>query len=363
MLINPYTNTRFVTASGEPVEDLKLNGSRMFDRKTGSEVNAYSTDDLMKQIGRLIEAHQSGDIKRVTASVSEEDRAKKEALVTAALNDTEGVGWRALGEVMAEEIQTAMDREGFARKLLITKDLDRGEVGRVPIKEKNVMAWYMTTDANVPASVVRQNYVYPPEFYLTANILIETRELQQSPVDLLDEKYSEGLEQVMVGEDRVFKILADRSATTVNDIVYYNVFTPAIFSTLVSSIRAWNIPCTSAVIAYDLWNDMIGDATFSNWFDPVTKREMILNGLLGNILGVEIITDAFREPNLHVLNTGEVYFCGAPKTLGAITKRQDVTSDPINNYNNDRPQKGWFISAIEGMTLANSRAIAKGMRI
>ena len=362
MLINPYARTRFVTASGEPVEDLKLNGSRVFDSRRGEEINASSKEDLMRQIGNLLDAYQSGEIRRTHASV-EEDREKKEALVTAALNDNEGIAWRALGEVMAEEIQTAMDREGFARKVLITKDLGRGEVGRVPIKKKDVMAWYMTTDANVPASVIRQSYIYPDEFYLNAEILIETRELAQSPVDLLDEKYSDGLEQIMVGEDRVWKILADRAATTVNDVVYYNFFTPAIFATLVSAIRAWNIPCTSAIIAYDLWNDIIGDATFANWFDPVTKREMILNGTLGSILGVELITDAFREPNLHVLNKGEVYFCGAPKTLGAITKRQDVTSDPINNYNNGKPQKGWFISAIEGMTIANSRAIAKGIRI
>lgn len=358
MLSNPYIRQRqYVTASGEPVTEFKYRGSRVIDERTG-EINAHDKREAIQQIGRLIQASATGEIRRAGI-----DEASVREIILAAVNDPTGQAWKVVGEVMAEEIAIAMDREGFARRILSVRDLEQGEVPRVPVKRKDVVGWMMTQDAVTPASIIRQSWVTLEEFYLTARIEVEARELASAPTDILDEKYGDGLEQIMVAEDRAFKVLCDRAASTANEIVYYNTFTPAVFSNLRQQISDWHLPVVAAVIASDIWDDIIASADFSNWFDPVTKYHLILEGKLGSILGVELITDAFREDKLRVLNRGEVYFFTAPKHLGQIARRQDVTSRPIDGAQEGRPYQGWYLYAIEGMAVVNSRGVAKGQRI
>ena len=73
-------------------------------------------------------------------------------------------------------------------------------------------------------------------------------------------------------------------------------------------------------------------------------------------------TDGFRYETLKVLEPGEVYFLGAPANLGAITRRKDLSTAPINLHLLGRPERGWFLEQIEGMTIINPRALVKGRK-
>lgn len=75
------------------------------------------------------------------------------------------------------------------------------------------------------------------------------------------------------------------------------------------------------------------------------------------------MTDGFRYDTLQVLNAGEVYVCGPPMTLGAITQRTELQSTAIDRYNHGEPRRGWFMQAIEGMTVGNGRAVTKATRL
>ena len=97
--------------------------------------------------------------------------------------------------------------------------------------------------------------------------------------------------------------------------------------------------------------------------DPVSKHEIVLEGSLGSILGVQLITDAFRHDTLQVLSPGEVFFLGAPQTLGGITQRKELATQAIDKFNQGIPERGWFMEQIEGMSIVNSRAICRGQRV
>lgn len=331
----------------------------MFDPRTG-QINASSDKDLLQAIAGLIKMANDGTIKR---GIAQADIAPEEGhkLLMEAYHDTSGQKWRALGEVIGDEVYLTMNREGFARKLLLFKAVGPGEIGRLRIRQKDVTAWFLAADGKSPRSQIRQPWLWPPEFYINSFITIEDREIAQNTGDLLEEKHQDGLEAVMTEEDRRWKALADVAAAA--NIVYFNTFTPSVFSELRTRVAQWNLPVTSAVIAYDLWDDIIADADFSGWFDPVTKHELILEGQLGSLLGVQIITDAFREPNLKVLDSGECYFCAAPQSLGGILERQAVKTEPINRYPEGIPERGWFIELIEGMAIANTHGVSKGQRV
>lgn len=347
----PYFNT-----SGS----LKFANERMGG--ANGEINASSTKELMKAIASIQAAVASKAYVQET-QVDPHEKEKLSEMVSAALADKNcGPAWQALGEVIGEEIFETQGRQGFAQKTLIRKDLKKNEIGRIKIRKKDVLAHFATRNPEVLASQVRQTYAYPPEFYLLGRVLIEDAEIEQSPGDLLQDKYEDGLEQIMVAEDKVWKRLADAAASTYNNPFLFNTMTPAVFAAMQNQVMRWGIPVHMALISFDLWPDITTDTEFSTWFDPVSKHEIVMTGYVGQILGTQIHTDGFRYETLQVLQPGECYFMGSPENLGAITIRQDVASAPISLHALGRPERGWFLSKIEGMILQNARALVKGQK-
>jgi hypothetical protein len=345
----------YLTKSGK----VAFANERLSDKN--GEINAIDKKDLMLAVQALAKAVGQGHYEEQVVSDAGLESRKKE-LVTAAIADKDGPAWKALGEVIGDEIHETMGRQAFAAKTLIHKPLARGEVGRIRIRKKDVLCYFATRSPEVVASQIRQMYVYPPEYYLVGRVLIEDAEIEQASGDLLDDKYQDGLEQILRQQDLVWKRLVDASATAYNNSFLFNTFTPTVFANMQNQVMRWGIPVHMAIISFDIWPDIIADTEFSTWFDPVSKHEIVMNGYLGNILGTQLHTDGFRYDTLRVLNPGEVYFTGAPGNLGAITTRKELATAPINLHLVGRPERGWFFEQIEGMAIVNSRAVVKGRK-
>ena len=371
--MNPYKGKKvWVQAStGNEAGDMKrpyLNksgklafASEKLSDNTGT-INASDRKDLLNVFSALAQAVKQGELVE-SAPVNKEAEAEKAQLVTAALHDKNGEAFQALGEVIGDTVYETMGRQAFARKSLLVKPLAKAEIGRIKIRRKDVLAHFATKNPEVIASQVRQTYAFPPEFYLLGRILIEDAEIAQAPGDLLDDKYEDGLEQIMKEEDKVWKRLADASASAYNTTFAFSTFTPIVFAQMQNQVMRWGIPLGMAIISFDIWPDIKADSEFSAFFDPVHKHELILNGYLGKILGTEIHTDGYRQETLKVLEAGEVFFTGIPKTLGAITERQALAASPINLHLLGRPEKGWFMESIEGMIMANAKGVVKGQKV
>ena len=362
---NPYA-PKFVTRQGEPLaENLRFRGQSQPAIASTGTMNASNKKDLMSQIGQLITAYSRGDVQRnrVTAIADKREIAKeRRAALAQAIADTSGKSWAALGEVIAEDIYETTGREGFVRKLMAFKELEQGEIARVRFRQKEITAFTAASASEITPIYVRNNFHYLPEFYLGDNILIEERDIHQSTGDILEEKYQEGLEAIMTQEDRLWKRMADTAASVSNTVTYFTTFTPMHFTQIKSQVTGWGIPGAYCILAYDLWDDMIGTPGFSDWFDPVHQHELILEGELGTMLGLSLLTDAFRLPELKVLEQGEIYVVGAPETHGALQQRGDLSSNPINTYNEGKPARGWYIFEMLCMALVNSKSVSAGKR-
>ena len=206
-------------------------------------------------------------------------------------------------------------------------------------------------------------YVYFPEFYIQCYILIEDKEIEQSSADLLDEKFQDGLEAVLVREDKITKALLDRSISAFNDPVFYTTFNPTVFTTIRTQVARWGTPPATMLLAWDVWDDIIADPDFIAWWDPVTQHELVLEGHLGRLLGVELHTDGLRYPTLQVLQPGEVYITGAPITVGSKVIRKELDSRAIDTYNQGRAARGWFLHLIQAQIIVNGRATAGAKRL
>ena len=170
-----------------------------------------------------------------------------------------------------------------------------GQNARVKVRKKDVVAYQVTTDVKVQEQRIRQNWIYPPEYYINAMILIEDKDIAQASTDILDEKFQDGLEAVMRREDLISRALMVQAATSHNDLTLFPSFTPSVLTTMRTAVDRWGIPAATMVISFDLWNDIIAHSEFVAWFDQVSKHELVLEGRLGSILGMEILTDGLSN--------------------------------------------------------------------
>lgn len=329
------------------------------------EINASSRKDLMNQIKSLISAAESNQI-TMSANTNEQrisESNERRQMLIEAIHSEDMKPLKILGEALAAEIIETTNREGLVRRIMQFNEIGAGEDNLVRIREKNVTAFIATSPSEVTPSVIRDRRVRPPEFEISAHPLVDLKELATTTSDLLEEKYEEALEAIMVQEDRLWKKLADEAAVVRNTIQYFSSFTPQVFSRIRTQIARWGIPTPICIIAADIWDDIIGNSDFSSAMDPVTKYELLQEGYIGQIYGMSMITDAFRQPNLRVIEPGDVYVVGAPINHGVFTVRGTMLVEPVNKFNSAKSQKGWFLNELVSMVLGNAASVAKGKKI
>lgn len=341
--------------------DLKRPGSNEKLVGANGQLNASNNKDLLTAIAALVQASQTQHI--VTeAQANAMTSADRQALVVAAFQSKEELA--SLGDVVAEQIQLTANRDGFARRFLGYQDLAQGQIPRVTMSRKDVVASVATGPTEVATQFVRNNELFPAEFYISARPYIEERDLNRATGDILEEKYTEALEGIMVQEDRIWKRLADEIVGGAGN-PHLNVageFNPKAFARATGYLQDYGITPAFALLASDLWQDIISNSEWAEIIDPVSQHELLLTGKLGTVHGMEILSDQFRHQTHKVLNRGEFYIVSAPHQHGQYTDRGGVKSQPIDGTHESVPGRGWFMSESLSMVIANPYSVARGRR-
>jgi hypothetical protein len=327
-----------------PGKELKFIGSNERVVGRSGDLNGWDKKDLLRTIAHLMNSTASGDVDtsdRHEAVASVKD--KREVLI-AAYEDKHGNDWQTLGTDIASSIQEAIDRQGFMRRLMFRSNLEMGNVPRVRVVRKLVTAVIMSSEGHVFPQFVRDNYLFPPEFTISANVRVEQREINQGSGDIMQEKYDEGQEAIMVKEDLVWKRLADSTANVFHAMRYISGnLSPTSLAEMKTTLEVNSVVPANVVMAGDFWNDIIAHSNFQNWFDPVSKYEIVTTGRLGEMLGLTFITDGFRLPTQKVLNPGDFYIVGDPQQHGTYTDRGPLQSNEVNQYPDGSPARGWYM--------------------
>lgn len=361
-----FKGAKMVLANGDPLTEIRLGRSHSasLDEKTG-EFNAHNQQELVQQIGNLMTAFASGQIveQPQEATASNQSDARRE-LVASALADESGQQWAALGSGLARQINEQADREGFLRRICAGNTLRQGEVPRVPMPPHDTLAVVATSASNTGFQTIRQRVFTPEEFEIQANVRVENLDIEQVNGDLLEHAYNDGLQSIMVKEDKLWKQSADMTVGVVNplELIAGELSTKSLGS-LRQSVARWNLPATTAIISNDYWADIIGSNDFATFLDPITKYDLAMNGQLGTLVGMSLITDAFRQPNQKVLDAGEIYVVASPENHASYTTRGGIRSTPTSGANSGNSTRGWFMTEPFSFVLANARSVAKGKRV
>lgn len=362
--MNPMSGAQVTLRNGAPIEDLKIGGQTILSQSTG-EINAYDKKDLLNRIGQLFSEAAQGNFVHSTSSnqPAELSQAEKAELMREAAADQTGALWASLGASIVGTIEDRAERQGLLRKVCKGATVRQADVPRVELKQHMAEGIITTgpTDYGYKRFVGR---VYTPsEFEIKANLRVHKMDLDQINGDLLDRAQQDGMTAIMVQEDLIWKRACDQSVGMANDITYLSGdLTPRLLSMLKTQVTRWPLPCTTAVMACDYWNDIIGNSEFASALDPVSKYDLITTGRLGTLLGMELITDGFRAPEHRVLKEGELY-CVADQDYHAMyTTRGGTQSVPTSGANQGNTDRGWLLSSTFSFTMANVRSVSKAIK-
>lgn len=342
----------------EVVTDYRFNGRQ--ERAVGSngELNASSKKELLLNANRLMTAAASS---KVVTEKQAMTAAQARDVLLAARNDA--ALQREVGETLAEEIYITSNRKGNMRRFLARQDLKQGEIPRFKMALKNVQAFVYTSPTRIDHTIITDNYFTPQEIQIVGKPFIPQNELNQSPNNVLEEKYVEGLEAIMVQEDRMWANLARATIGQSNNrTTIVGTLSPLALMNVRQNVARWGHKVTYLYMASDLFVDIVGDTTFIDAIEPVARHELIMTGELGTLYGMTIISEAYRHPEHKVLNQGE-FACIADKQFhGAYSDRGGVDSQPINATTEGVIGMGWLLSESVAMQIANDRSVAFGQR-
>jgi len=339
---------------------IEAGDSKMFDSK--GTINAYDRKDALQQIAHLLQNVVKETPAPITAlkkesSISKE--AKREAIL-AAFKDPTGEGFAMIGNELLAPIKEIVDYESWARKLLRVRPLAQGELFRIT---KDVayqtISWVVGQDGQTPESRVYGKYTIPPEFKITAFPSIDIADIYQMQYDGLDRAQDLARQDIERKEDQALVSALDNASTTFNDVTNFSSLGITAFEDIRYQVEQHRLVVDKFLINRQELSDIV--TTMSGLVDPVTERELILAGYIGNILNAQIITSAGTGV-FEVVPAGTVYAVPAPEYLGDMGIRVDLFSEPFNQYANQLTVKGWAFMEILGIGLPNSKSIAKGLK-
>lgn len=336
-------------------------GSRVV--ASNGEINANDKRDLLQRQLMLMKATASGEV--ITASdmqAREAEHARNKELIAAAFSDKNAQ--RVLGEKMAQSLYMTGNRKGYARRLLARIELKQGEIPRFPVRKKNVTAMTVTGPAKIATQLVSDKWLMPPELSIAVRLFVPQNEINQSNSDVLEEKYTEGLEGTMVAEDRMWYNLAKATVGVDNNLsVISGTLSPLTFMQVRQNVQQWGMKPQYAVMASDLYVDVVGDSSFIQAIDPVAKHELVMTGELGVLYGMTLISEDYRHPEHKVFAQGEFAIVSDPVFHGAYSDRGGINSQPIDSAVEGVIGRGWLLHESMAMAIANTRSVAFARRI
>lgn len=342
-------------------EDIRFGDSERLVGLNG-ELNASSKRDLFSQQRRFLNAISAGNVITSSEANARQIEAKRNAqLVQAVFNDA--TAHKIVGERLATSLYATGTRQGFGRKYLCKVDATQGIV-RFPVRGKNVTAFYYTSPVKIAHQKVEDRWLTPPELQIATRPYIHQNELNVSSGDILNEKFVEAQEAIMVTEDRLWynAVQATVGQDNAQTVVTGNL-TPATLSVVMNQVSRWGMKVPHLLLASDLYIDIIGGSEFYTALEPVARHELLMTGELATMYGASVTSDAYRHPEHKVIGRGEFYAISDDITHGAFNDRNGLITSPIDQATEGVPGRGWMISESFTLAVANSRSVAKGLRL
>jgi hypothetical protein len=339
---------------------------RMFDKS--GQINANDKRDALTQATHLLQTVTKQNADKLSfysygneGGAAHEPKLSKEArkeVLAAALQDPSGAGWHMVGQELALPIKAILDYEGFARKFYRVRNLGQAELFRVPVDIRSV-AYIIGQDGQTPEARIRSKWLTPTEFKINSFPTVDIHDIYLLNFDVLDRAQDTARQEIELKEDKAGVAALDAASTAINTTTTFASLGIGAFEDVRYQVERHRLIVENFLINRQEMGDIV--KTMSTAVDPVTERELILAGYIGNIMNAQILTAAGTGVQ-EVIPAGTFYAVTGADYFGEMGVRMDLQSEPFNKYATGETVKGWAFCEIVGFIVANSRACAKGTK-
>ena len=332
---------------------------RMFN--DGGEINAVDKRDALTQISHLLNnvtQRNAGKLNFATPEQAAMASENRREILAAALKDPSGEGLRVVGQELALPIKAILDYEGFARKIYRVRQLGQAELFRIP-KDIRSVAYIIGQDGQTPEAKIKTKWITPTENKITSFPSIDIQDIYQMNFDVLDRAQDTARQEIELQEDKAGINLLDRLSTAVNTTTTFATLGVGAFEDVRFQVEQHRLLVEHFLINRAELSDIIKN--MSTAVDPVTERELLLAGYIGNLLNAQILTAAGTGVE-QVIPAGTFYACTGPDYLGEMGERISLFSEPYVKYVLGETAKGWAFIEMVGFGAPNAKAAAKGSK-
>jgi len=340
------------TAHGE----LLRSNERMYDKN--GESNTSNNKEAFAQAAHLLSSVSRDAFSR-TATKQEVD--KKRQVLAAAMSDRSGEGFAMVAEEMAGTIKSRIDYQGWIRQLFKNRTLGQNELWRVQ-KDVRSAAFVTAPGGQGVESVLRGEWILPPESMITAFVEVDMNEIYQSNFDLLERGADTARQSISLEEDkRGLAVIDAVSLAGDNAVSTFSSVSISVLENLRYQVEQHSLIVDKFLINRSELSDML--INMSGSVDPVTQREWTLAGYAATYLGTDILVTSGMYNEVTV-PAGTIYAVTAPDYLGEMGIRIELFSEPYNMLPNKMFHKGIGFAEKVGFVCPNGgKPVAKAVKI
>lgn len=361
---NPYGKTPVAEfnpiAKAKTAKGTKLTASKLFDSR--GEINAGSKQEAIQKIAGLLEELAAGEhsVEKTASFADGMGIAESDAVMKTAFADPTSDEFKLVGQALLNPIKEVIDYEGMARKVFAPRSVKSGEVVRYD-KDVFVKAWVIGVDGQTPESQAEGKYVYPPEFEVTANVSMELKDKFRAQFDIVARAADRARQSIEHAEDVAMVNVLQAVGNAENATTFFAALNTAALEGMRYQIERHRLVCDKFLINRQEVSDLVALAT-AGTVDPVTQRELLMAGYIGNFLNAKIITTAGTN-TFEILQPGEAIAVTAPEYLGGMPIRVELFSEPYNQFVLGLPRQGWYWYELLGMFVNTPGGVALGQRL
>lgn len=268
-------------------------GGRMF---FNGEFNAYSVEDVLPRIRAVMELFSVGALH-----------------IAPMQSDSLFQHWARAGGAKALSLATA---------LLSTEDMQPVQVPVVRVRDQ-------TTKVTLAVGVESNNGLLSEVEY--------TRE--DGHVASFLNFWNKELDINLCAYDRMLVGMLRKAAPEEGSDVCWAIPHGEMFRKANSELKSRRYPSGTALLSHKHVATLLKEDEHSMqnnrqaWLDPITKLDLLLQGIVGSYGGVHVYTDAMRPKEYRVLNDDDKFIVSQPVLLGKLFRR-DFTGTNIDDKQN-----------------------------
>lgn len=329
---------------------------RMFDDR--GKIQGDNNGDTLTQVARLLNDYTRNVPMGAFRRESQMEKEARKEVLAAALQDPTLEGMHIVGQELLLPIKDILDYEGWSRKVYRSRPLNQGELFRIA-KDVRSTAYVIGQDGQGLEARLHGKFIQPGEFKVTAFTSVDIEDIYQMNYDVLDRAQDTARQEIELEEDKRALALLDRAAVVENDLTIFATLGIAAFEAVRYQVERHRLVCDKFLINRQEVTDIV--TTMASQVDPVTERELILSGYIGNILNCKVYTTAGQGVE-QVIPAGSIYAVTPADNLGEMGIRVELFSEPYNKFSQQETVKGWAFIEIIGFGISNVRAVAKGTK-